>query len=92
LPDHDIATAMIDTARRRHGVAGAILASGMLALDEALGLRPPKEEAPIIVASPTDPLDIDNDGINVPIDDSTSAYAPPQPRSEPPVKSNGVRR
>jgi hypothetical protein len=72
----------VATARRRHGTAGAVLAAGMFGVDIALG-RPPKEEAPIVVASPTEPTDIDNDGIIVPVDEATSVFAPPQPPAEP---------
>ncbi len=60
-----------------------MLAGGMLGIEKALELRPVKEEAPIVVASPTEPIDIDSDGIEVPVDDETSVYAPPQPRSQP---------
>lgn len=72
----------IATARRRHGASGAILAAGMFGVDIALG-RKPKEEAPIVVASPTEPTDIDDDGIEIPIDHLTSVYAPPQPPTDP---------
>jgi len=64
----------IATARRQHGAAGAVLAAGMFGVDIALG-RPPKEEAPIVVASPTDPIDIDTDGIRVPVDDHTEVWS-----------------
>ncbi len=69
-------------ARRRHGTAGAILAAGMFGLDQALG-RKPKEEAPIVMAAADEPVDIDHGGIIVPVDDSVSVVAPPQPRSDP---------
>ena len=69
-------------ARRRHGTAGAILAAGMFGLDQALG-RKPKEEAPIVMAAADEPVDIDHEGIIVPVDDSVSVVAPPQPRSDP---------
>ena len=69
-------------ARRRHGTAGAIMAAGMFGLDQALG-RKPKEEAPIVMAAADEPVDIDNEGIIVPVDDSVSVIAPPQPRSDP---------
>jgi hypothetical protein len=72
----------IPAARRRHGTAGAIVAAGMLGLDQALG-RKPKEEAPIVMAASDEPVDIDNDGITVPVDDVVSVIAPPQPRSDP---------
>lgn len=72
----------IETARRRHGAGGAMLAAGMFAIDVALG-RKPKEEAPVVVTAGSQPVDIDSEGIEVPIDDETSVYAPPQPPSEP---------
>ena len=77
-PDDD----PVATARRRHGTAGAIMAAGMLGLDQVLG-RKPKEEAPIVVAASDEPIDIDNDGIRVAVDELTDVVAPPQPRSEP---------
>jgi hypothetical protein len=76
------ASDMVRTARRRHGTAGAIVAAGMFGLDQALG-RKPKQEAPIVMAASDEPVDIDNDGITVPVDDSLSVVAPPQPRSDP---------
>ena len=69
-----------------------MLAGGMLGLEKALEMRPAKEEAPIVVASPTEPIDIDSEGIDVPVDDVTSVYAPPQPRSKPQVKPSRARR
>jgi len=72
----------IATARRRHGATGAILAAGMFGVDIALG-RKPKEEAPIVVAAPTEPTDIDDEGIEIPIDETRSVYAPPQPPTDP---------
>jgi len=92
VPDISIEPTLIATARRRHGVAGAALMAGMLGMDEALGLRKKKEEAPIVVSAATDPLDIDDDGIDVPIDEQTSVYAPPQPRSGPLKKPKHARR
>ncbi len=72
----------IATARRRHGVAGAMLAAGMFGVDIALG-RKPKEDAPIVIAASDLPIDIDADGIEIPIDEATSVFAPPQPPSDP---------
>ena len=72
----------VGTARRRHGAAGAILAAGMFGVDIALG-RKVKEEAPIVMAASSEPVDIEKDGIEVPIDDNTSVFAPPQPPSDP---------
>jgi hypothetical protein len=54
----------------------------MFGLDQALG-RKPKEEAPIVMAAADEPVDIDHEGIIVPVDSDVSVVAPPQPRSEP---------
>ena len=72
----------VGTARRRHGAAGAILAAGMFGVDIALG-RKAKQEAPIVMAASSEPVDIEKDGIEVPIDENTSVFAPPQPPSDP---------
>ena len=72
----------IRTARRRHGAAGAIVAAGMFGLDQALG-RKVKEEAPIVIAAADKPVDIDDEGITVAVDEAMSVIAPPQPRSTP---------
>jgi hypothetical protein len=72
----------VRTARRRHGAAGAIMAAGMFGLDQALGSKP-KEEAPIVMAASDEPIDIDHEGITVPVDEGRSVIAPPQPRSDP---------
>jgi hypothetical protein len=82
----------VHTARRRHGAAGAIVAAGMFGLDQALG-RKPKEEAPIVMAAADQPVDIDNEGIRVPVDEGVSVIAPPQPRSDPlPTRRRRKRR
>ncbi len=73
----------IRTARRRHGAAGAIVAAGMFGLDQALTGRKVKEEAPVVIAASDKPVDIDQEGITVPVDEAISVIAPPQPRSDP---------
>lgn len=92
VPDLSIEPTPIATARRQHGIAGAIMAGAMLAIDEAMGLRKVKQEAPIVIDASSDPLDIDSDGIDIPVDDQTSVFAPPQPRSKPHVKPIRGRR
>jgi hypothetical protein len=72
----------IDTARKRHGSAGAILAAGMFGVDIALG-RKPKQEAPVVVSSNSEPVDIDTEGIHIPVDDNVHVVAPPLPPSQP---------
>lgn len=91
VPDVSIESTPVATARRQHGVAGAMLAAGMLSMEEAMGLRKKKEDAPIVIAAATDPLDIDEDGIEIPVDEETSVFAPPQPRSTPHVKPRSRR-
>lgn len=79
-------------ARRRYGSAGAIVAAGMFGLDQAMGLRP-KEEAPIVMAASDEPVDIDDHGITVPVDERLSVVVPPQPRSDPlPARRRRKRR
>ena len=72
----------VATARRRHGGFGAALGAGMLGLDIALG-RKPKEEAPVVITASGEPGNIDTDGIEIPIDEATSVFAPPQPPVDP---------
>lgn len=72
----------VGTARRRHGAAGAMLAAGMFGVDIALG-RKPKEDAPIVVTASGEPGNIDTDGIEIPIDEATSVFAPAQPPVDP---------
>jgi hypothetical protein len=72
----------VDTARRKHGSAGAILAAGMFGVDIALG-RKPKQDAPVVVSSNSEPVDIDADGIRIPIDENVHVVAPPLPPSQP---------
>jgi hypothetical protein len=78
----DDTSEMLANARRRHGTLGAALAAGMLGLDKVLG-RKPREEAPIVMAAPTDPTDIDSEGIVVDLDDDVQIVAPAQPRPDP---------
>ncbi|MCU1361564.1 MAG: hypothetical protein JWN99_2853 [Ilumatobacteraceae bacterium] len=81
--------ALIESARRRHGALGGLMAAGMLGIDKVLG-RKPREEVPIVVAAPTEPIDIDTEGITVALDEHTDLVAPPLPRSEP--KAAAARR
>jgi hypothetical protein len=81
---------LVANAKRRHGLAGGMLAAGMLGLDQALG-RKPKEEIPVVVTSNSDPLDIDTDGMEVAVDADRSVLLPPTERT-PPVVAPGKRR
>ena len=63
----------------------------MFGLDQALG-RKPKEEAPIVMAASDEPVDIDHEGIIVPVDSGISVLAPPQPRSDPLAQPTATRK
>ena len=82
---------MIAAARRRHGALGGIVAAGMLGIDKVLGRKPP-EEIPVVVAAPTEPTDIDADGITVALDAHTDVVSPPLPRTAPKVAPTRRRR
>ena len=46
----------------------------------------------MVVAAPTEPTDIDADGISVPLDDLTDIISPPLPRTAPKVAPTRRRR
>ncbi len=62
-------------AKRQHGLAGAILAGGMFALDEALG-RKRKEVPPAVQEFAGEPTDIDAEGITIAVDEHTTVVSP----------------
>lgn len=66
---------MVARAHRKHGLAGAIVAGGMLAIDQVLGRRP-KEQPAAVSEFSGEPIDIDKDGIKIPIDESTTVVSP----------------
>jgi hypothetical protein len=72
--------------RTQHRGVAALIAAGMLGLDEALG-RKPKEEAPIIVDADGQPVDIDADGIQLTVANGAggdvAVSAPALARSSP---------
>jgi hypothetical protein len=78
-------------ARRRLGRGGAMLAAGMLGLDQVLSGKK-KEEAPIVVDANSDPVDIDADGIRVRVSEDAEVVSPPLPRTPPLVTSTSSRR
>ena len=73
---------VIGTARRRYGGAGAALAAGMFGLDIALGNKK-KPDSVQIQEAPSDPVDVDSDGIQVAIDETMSVNAPALERVAP---------
>ena len=70
-------------AKRQHGMAGAILAGGMFAIDEALG-RKPKEQPAAVQEFAGEPTDIDAQGITIAVDEHTTVVSPaPHVRNGP---------
>jgi hypothetical protein len=81
----------VAVARRRHGAAGAMLAAGLFGIDVALG-RKPREDIPVVVASNSEPMDIDSEGIEIAVDEHTTVVAPALARSEPASRPRRARR
>ena len=71
----EVRESLVARAHRKHGMAGAILAGGMLAIDQVLG-RKPKEQPAAVSEFSGEPTDIDKDGIAIPIDESTTVISP----------------
>lgn len=90
LDDEPSRDDLVAAARRRHGMAGGMLAAGLFGLEQVLG-RKAKEEAPVVVAASTEPVDIDTDGIIIEVDDDISVVAPPLPRRGEPAR-NSLRK
>lgn len=88
--DHDDApSAQLPPPPRRRG-SDSVLFAAMLGIAEVLG-RKPKEETPVVVDAPSEPVDVHRDGVSVAIDEHSSAYTPPQPRRAP-ITSGSRRR
>ena len=62
-------------AHRRHGIAGAILAGGMIAIDQIMG-RKPKEQPAAVQEFSGEPGDIDTNGISIAVDENTTVFSP----------------
>ena len=72
------AYAPVRRARQRFGIAGAALAGAMVALRDLL--EKPKDDAAVVVDSPSEPVDLDGAGITVTVDGRASASVAPQHR------------
>jgi hypothetical protein len=83
---------LVENARRRHGALGAVVAAGMVGIDQAVFGRKPREEAPVVISSNSDPVDIDTDGMEGSLDDGMSFGAPPLPRTPVVVPPPARRR
>ncbi len=68
-----------ESPRKKHGVAGAMLAGAMIAIRDIL--ETPKDDEPAItIGASGEPGDIDNEGMQFVVDPNTIAYTPPLPR------------
>jgi hypothetical protein len=87
-----VPTTPVAAARRRYGVVGAALAGAMIALRDVF--EKPKDDQAVVVDAPSDPKDMDDDGITVPLADGTAAHSParPRPPADPDVARAWARR
>jgi len=86
--------AMIARGRQIGGVAGAALAGAMIAIRDVYQGKP-KEEVSVVVDSPTEPEDIDMDGVALAADEVGGDHdiaVPAQPRRAPIVGRRASRR
>lgn len=77
----------VAVARRRYGVVGAALAGAMIALRDVF--EKPKDDQAVVVDAPSDPKDMDDDGITVPLADGMAAHSPA--RLRPPADPDAAR-
>ena len=86
--------AMIARGRQIGGVAGAALAGAMIAIRDVYEGRP-KDEGSVVVDAPTEPEDIDADGVALAADEVGGQHdlaVPPQPRRAPIVSGRRTSR
>ena len=74
-PDEPRYESDIMRAKRKHGMAGAIMAGGMFALDQVLG-RKPKEQPAAVQEFAGEPTDIDSQGITIAVNEHTTVTSP----------------
>ena len=68
----DLEADPVASARRMHGKGGAMVAAGMFGLEQAMGIKV-KPDSVQVQEAPTDPIDLDKDGITVMLSDTTVA-------------------
>jgi hypothetical protein len=85
---------MIEEGRRRAGVAGAMMAGAMIAIRDVYE-GPPKDEGSFVVDAPTDPLDLDEEGVTLGPEEVGGVHdinVPAQPRRAPVVGGRRTSR
>ena len=86
--------AMRERGRQVGGVAGAALAGAMIAIRDVFE-GPPKDQGSVVVDAPTEPEDVDRDGVELDAELVGSEHdlaVPPQPRRAPLVARRTSRR
>jgi hypothetical protein len=85
---------MIAEGRRKAGAVGAAMAGAMIAIRDIVE-GPPKDQGVAVVESPTDPVDLDEDGVQLEADEVGGAHdinVPAQPRRAPIVQGRRASR
>jgi hypothetical protein len=85
---------MIDRGRRIGGLPGAMVAGAMIAVRDIYE-GPKRDDAPVVVDAPSEPHDIDRDGVPLEaaeIGGAEGISVPAQPRLEPVVPRRRSRR
>ena len=86
--------AMRERGRKVGGAAGAALAGAMIAIRDIYE-GPPKDEGSVVVDAPTEPEDVDRDGVSLAAEDVGGGHdlaVPAQPRRAPIVARRTSRR
>ena len=85
---------MIAHGRRIGGVPGAIVASAMIAVRD-IYQGPKRDDGSVVVDAPSEPHDVDRDGVTLPAEEIGGAHdlaVPAQPRRQPVVGRRNSRR
>jgi hypothetical protein len=85
---------MVAEGRRKAGAVGAMMAGAMIALRDIFE-GPKKDDGVAVVESPTDPIDLDQDGVQLDADDVGGDHdiaVPAQPRRAPIVSGRRASR
>jgi hypothetical protein len=85
---------MIEEGRRKAGTAGAIMAGAMIAIRDIYE-GPPKDEGAVVVDSPSEPLDLDEEGVTLgpeEVGGINDINVPAQPRRAPVVRGRRTSR
>jgi hypothetical protein len=85
---------MVAEGRRKAGAVGAMMAGAMIAIRDIYE-GPKKDEGVAVVESPTDPIDLDEDGVQLEAEEVGGTHdiaVPAQPRRAPIVAGRRASR